>query len=126
MDEELGLSLGDMFKAVKRRWYLLIIVPIIVAIAANLYVTNSTYDVYTASVKLYTLFDYVDSTGTTRYDLSSSAYFVSDYKELIRAPEIMEETCRRLEWPGWPAGMSVGVSAVQDTRFITQIGRAHV
>ena len=119
MDEELGLSLGDMFKAVKRRWYLLIIVPIIVAIAANLYVTNSTYDVYTASVKLYTLFDYVDSTGTTRYDLSSSAYFVSDYKELIRAPEIMEETCRRLEWPGWPAGMSVGVSAVQDTRFIT-------
>ena len=57
MDEELGLSLGDMFKAVKRRWYLLIIVPIIVAIAANLYVTNSTYDVYTASVKLYTLFD---------------------------------------------------------------------
>jgi len=119
MDEELGLSLGDMFKAVKRRWYLLIIIPIIVAFAANFYVTNYTYDVYTAQVKLYTLFDYVDSTGTTRYDLSSSAYFVSDYKELIRAPEIMQETCRRLEWPGWPAGMSIGVSAVDGTRFIT-------
>lgn len=119
MDEEMGLSLGDMFKAVKRRWYLLVIVPIIVAIAMSLYVKHSTYDVYTASVKLYTLFDYVDSTGTTRYDLSSSAYFVSDYKELIRAPEIMEETCRRLEWPGWPGGMSVGVGAVDGTRFIT-------
>ncbi len=119
MDEEMGLSLGDMFKAVKRRWYLLIIIPIIVAIAANLYVTHATYDVYTSAVKLYTLFDYVDSTGTTRYDLSSSAYFVSDYKELVRAPEIMEETCRRLEWPGWPRGMTIGVSAVQDTRFIT-------
>ena len=66
MDEEMGLSLGDMFKAVKRRWYLLVIVPIIVAIAMSLYVKHSTYDVYTASVKLYTLFDYVDSTGTTR------------------------------------------------------------
>ena len=108
-----------MVKAVTRRWYLLLIVPIIVAIAGYYYVTNYTYDVYTAQVKLYTLFDYVDSTGTTRYDLSSSAYFVSDYKELIRAPEIMQETCKRLGWPGLPSGMSIGVSAVQDTRFIT-------
>ena len=119
MDEELGLSLGDMLKAVKRRWYLLIIIPIIVTIASYYYVANHTYDVYTAQVKLYTLFDYVDSTGTTRYDLSSSAYFVSDYKELIRAPEIMQETCRRLEWPGLPSGMSIGVNAVEGTRFIT-------
>ena len=119
MEEELGLSLGDMFKAIKRRWYLLVIIPIIVAVLANFYVANYTVDVYTAQVKLYTLFDYVDTTGTTRYDLSSSAYFVNDYKELIQAPEVMRETCSRLGWPGWPNGMSVGVSAVQDTRFIT-------
>ena len=119
MEEELGLSLGDMVKALKRRWYLMIIIPIIVAVLANFYVTHYTVDVYTAQVKLYTLFDYVDSTGTTRYDLSSSAYFVNDYKELIQAPEVMRETCSRLGWPGWPGGMSVGVSAVQDTRFIT-------
>ncbi len=119
MEEELGLSLGDMVKAIKRRWYLLIIIPIIVAVLANFYVANYTVDVYTAQVKLYTLFDYVDTTGTTRYDLSSSAYFVNDYKELIQAPEVMRETCSRLGWPGWPGGMSVGVSAVQDTRFIT-------
>ena len=119
MEEELGLSLGDMVKAIKRRWYLLIIIPIIVAVLANFYVVNYTVDVYTAQVKLYTLFDYVDTTGTTRYDLSSSAYFVNDYKELIQAPEVMRETCSRLGWPGWPNGMSVGVSAVQDTRFIT-------
>ena len=119
MEEELGLSLGDMVKAIKRRWYLLIIIPIIVAVLANFYVVNYTVDVYTAQVKLYTLFDYVDTTGTTRYDLSSSAYFVNDYKELIQAPEVMRETCSRLGWPGWPGGMSVGVSAVQDTRFIT-------
>ena len=119
MEEELGLSLGDMVKAIKRRWYLLVIIPIIVAVLANFYVANYTVDVYTAQVKLYTLFDYVDTTGTTRYDLSSSAYFVNDYKELIQAPEVMRETCSRLGWPGWPNGMSVGVSAVQDTRFIT-------
>ena len=115
----MSLSLGDMVKALKRRWYLMIIIPIIVAVLANFYVTHYTVDVYTAQVKLYTLFDYVDTTGTTRYDLSSSAYFVNDYKELIQAPEVMRETCSRLGWPGWPGGMSVGVSAVQDTRFIT-------
>ena len=119
MEEEMSLSLGDMVKALKRRWYLMIIIPIIVAVLANFYVTHYTVDVYTAQVKLYTLFDYVDTTGTTRYDLSSSAYFVNDYKELIQAPEVMRETCSRLGWPGWPGGMSVGVSAVQDTRFIT-------
>ena len=119
MEEEMSLSLGDMVKALKRRWYLMIIIPIIVAVLANFYVVNYTVDVYTAQVKLYTLFDYVDTTGTTRYDLSSSAYFVNDYKELIQAPEVMRETCSRLGWPGWPNGMSVGVSAVQDTRFIT-------
>ncbi len=119
MEEEMSLSLGDMVKAIKRRWYLLVIIPIIVAVLANFYVANYTVDVYTAQVKLYTLFDYVDTTGTTRYDLSSSAYFVNDYKELIQAPEVMRETCSRLGWPGWPGGMSVGVSAVQDTRFIT-------
>lgn len=119
MEEEMGLSLGDMVKAIKRRWYLLIIIPIIVGMMASFYVTNFTVDVYTAQVKLYTLFDYVDSTGTTRYDLSSSAYFVSDYKELIQAPEVLRETCSRLGWPGWPSGMSVGVNAVDDTRFIT-------
>lgn len=119
MEEEMSLSLGDMLKALKRRWYLMIIIPIIVALLANFYVTRYTVDVYTAQVKLYTLFDYVDSTGTTRYDLSSSAYFVNDYKELIQAPEVLQETCNRLGWPGWPYGMSVGVSAVQDTRFIT-------
>ncbi|MGN0776137.1 MAG: polysaccharide biosynthesis tyrosine autokinase [Candidatus Ventricola sp.] len=119
MEEEMGLSLGDMLKALKRRWYLMVIIPIVVAFLANFYVVNSTVDVYTAQVKLYTLFDYVDSTGTTRYDLSSSAYFVNDYKELIQTPAVMQETCSRLGWPGWPSGMSVGVSAVQDTRFIT-------
>ena len=119
MEEEMSLSLGDMVKALKRRWYLMIIIPIIVAVLANFYVTHYTVDVYTAQEKLYTLFDYVDTTGTTRYDLSSSAYFVNDYKELIQAPEVMRETCSRLGWPGWPGGMSVGVSAVQDTRFIT-------
>ena len=119
MEEELGLSLGDMLKALKRRWYLMVIIPIVVAVLANMYVINYTVDVYTAQVKLYTLFDYVDSTGTTRYDLSSSAYFVNDYKELIQTPAVLQETCSRLGWPGWPSGMSVGVSAVQDTRFIT-------
>ena len=119
MDEELGLSIGDIFKAIKRRWYLLLIVPILVAVVANHYVKNNTVDVYTAQVKLYTLFDYVDSTGTTRYDLSSSAYFVNDYKELIQAPEVMQETCSRLGWQSWPRNMSVGVSAVEGTRFIT-------
>lgn len=119
MEEELGLSLGDIIKALKRRWILIVIIPIIVAFAAGFYVANYTVDVYTAQVKLYTLFDYVDNTGTTRYDLSSSQYFVSDYQQLIQTNEVMQETCQRLGWPSFPAGTSVSVGAVQDTRLLT-------
>ena len=117
-EEELGLSINDILKALKRRLVLIIVIPILVAILANWYVANCTIDVYTAQVKLYTLFDYVDSTGTTRYDLSSSAYFVSDYKELIQTQDVLSETCNRLGWPYWPGGASISVSAVQDTRII--------
>lgn len=119
MEEEMGLSLSDMIKALKRRLVLIIVIPIVMAFLANVYVQNYTVDMYTAQVRMYTLFNYVDTTGTMRYDLSSSAYFVSDYKELIQTQSVMEETCRRLGWPGWPSGMSFSVSAGTDTRILT-------
>lgn len=115
----MGLSLSDMIKALKRRLVLIIVIPIVMAFLANVYVQNYTVDMYTAQVRMYTLFNYVDTTGTMRYDLSSSAYFVSDYKELIQTQSVMEETCRRLGWPGWPSGMSFSVSAGTDTRILT-------
>ena len=92
MEEELGLSLGDILKALKKRLVFIIVIPIIAALLMNFYVANFTVDMYTAQVKLYTLFDYVDSTGTTRFDLSSSQYFVSDYQELIQTNEVLMET----------------------------------
>ena len=118
MEEELGLSLGDMIKAVKRKWILIAVIPIIVALLAFVYVNWFTVDMYTAQVKLYTLFDYIDNTGTTRFDLSSSQYFVSDYQQLIQTNEVMNETCRRLGWESFPKGTSYYVNAVNDTRLI--------
>ena len=117
-DEELGLSLGDMLKALKRRLIWIIVIPVVVAIIAGVYVKNNTVDLYTAQVKLYTLFDYVDSTGTVRYDLSSSSYFASDYKELIRTNDVLSEASRRLGWERWPSSVSISVSAVSDTRLM--------
>lgn len=118
MDEELGLSFSDMMKAVKRRWLMIVVIPMIVALLTFVYINWFTVDMYTAQVKLYTLFDYIDNTGTTRFDLSSSQYFVSDYQELIQTNEVMNETCRRLGWERFPAGTSYYVNAVNDTRLI--------
>lgn len=118
MEEELGMSLNDMLKAVKRKWILIVVIPVIAALLAFVYVNWFTVDMYTAQVKLYTLFDYIDNTGTTRFDLSSSQYFVSDYQQLIQTNEVMNETCRRLGWERFPAGTSYNVNAVNDTRLI--------
>ena len=117
-EQEYGLSLGDMLKALKRRLVFIIIIPMIAAIAAGVYVMNFTVDMYTAQVKLYTLFDYVDSTGTIRYDLSSSSYFANDYRELIRTNDVLSETSRRMGWSRWPGDIGISVSAVTDTRLM--------
>ena len=117
-EQEYGLSLKDMLNALKRRLVWIIIIPIIAAIAVGVYVKTATVDMYSAQVKLYTLFDYVDATGTVRYDLSSSSYFASDYKELIRTNDVLSEVSRRMGWNGWPSGMSISVSAVTDTRLM--------
>ena len=117
-EEELGMSLGEMLKVLKRHLVLIIVVPLIVGIVAGIYVKNNTVDMYTAQVKLYTLFDYVDATGTVRYDLSSSSYFANDYRELIRTNDVLSEASRRLGWDGWKRGVSISVSEVNNTRLM--------
>lgn len=124
MDNELSLSLDDLLKVIKRGWILMLIAPILAGALAFWYVTSTHVDEYVASVKLYTLFDYVDNTGTTRYDTGLTNYFINDYKEMIQAPEVMQETCYRLGWASRPAGMSVSVKPVEGTRFITVNVRA--
>ncbi|MBQ7785382.1 MAG: hypothetical protein IJ381_04450, partial [Clostridia bacterium] len=91
MQDELELSLDDILKALKKGIIWLIIVPVIMAILAGVFVINFTVDKYTAEVKLYTVFDYVDTTGTVRYDMSSSSSFASDFKELIQTPNVINE-----------------------------------
>lgn len=118
MEDELELSLDDILKALKKKLIWLIILPIITAILAGVYVINFTVDQFTAEVKLYTLFDYVDTTGTVRYDMSSSSSFASDYKELIETPNVINEACRRLGWEEWPEEIEIAVEAVTGTRII--------
>lgn len=118
MQDEIEISLVDLYKAVKKRLLWVIIIPIIVAILAAYVVINHTVDRYTAEVKLYTLFDYVDTTGTVRYDMTSSSSFASDYKELIKTPNVINETCRRLGWEEWPKEMEIDVKSVTGTRII--------
>jgi len=118
MEDEIELSLDDILKALKKKLALILIIPILVGVAAWYYVDNYTVDRYTAEAKLYTLFDYVDTTGTVRYDMSSSSSFASDYKELIQTPNVLNETCRRLGWMEWPEDMEIDVEAVTGTRII--------
>lgn len=118
MEDELELSLDDILKALKKKLIWIILVPILAALAMGWYVVNRTVDRYTAQVKLYALFDYVDSTGTTRYDMTSSSSFASDYKELIKTPTVMSEACRRLGWEQWPSDTAIAVEAVSGTRII--------
>lgn len=118
MEDEIELSLDDILKALKKKWALILIIPILVGAIAGYYVVNYTVDRYTAEAKLYSLFDYVDTTGTVRYDMTSSSSFASDYQELIQTPNVINEACRRLGWTEWPEEMEIEVEAVTGTRII--------
>lgn len=118
MEQELGVSLEDIFRALKRRLVFIIVIPLAAALLMAAQVKNNTVDLYTAQVKLYALFDYIDAAGTVRFDLSSSAYFISDYQELIKNRDVIAEASRRMGWTSWRGG-SYSLYAVPNTRLLT-------
>lgn len=117
-DEELEISLADIAKELKKHIWLLVIVSLLATVAACGIYVFFTENVYTAQVKLYVLSSYQDSAGNTRFDMTASSSFASDFKELIRTNEILEQTCNRLGWEKWPADAEIDVAATSGTRII--------
>ena len=89
------LTVKDILKILKKRWWMIAAFCILVTTAAGFYYQRQP-DEYTAQATLYVLLDYVDGLGQTRYDTYVSEQFAADFKELLNTHTIMKKTLDRL------------------------------
>ena len=118
--EEQGyeLSINDMLNALKRKLVWITIIPVIVAVVVGVYVKYFTVDLYTAQVKLYTMFEYLDTYGMVQFDISDANNFMQDYKEFLKIDAVTRETSDRLGWEKWRSDVTINVSPISDTRLM--------
>lgn len=111
------LTLKDIFQIVLRKIQWILVATVLVTLAVWFYYSTQP-DVYTAEASLYVLMDYTDSTGTIRYDVTTSNSFAGDFKELIKTPQVLNATSKALGVEKLPEKAKVEVESVAGTRII--------
>ena len=111
------LTLKDIFRIVLRKVHWILLAAVVAT--ASVWFYNATLpNVYTAEASLYVLMDYTDSSGTIRYDVTTSNSFAGDFKELIKTPQVLEETSKALGVAKLPEAAKIVVESVTGTRII--------
>lgn len=84
------LTIKDILKILKKRWWMIVAFCIIVTVAAGVYYQRQP-DEYTAQAMLYVIS--VNMNGSqTRFDVNISEQLAGSFTELIRVPEITDDT----------------------------------
>ncbi len=113
------LTIKDLFGILRKWLAVLIIVPILAAVAIGVYYYNYTQNEYTAEAKLYVLVDYTDSTGNMRYDMATGAQFAGDYQQLIKTHEVLSAAASMLGVESLEEGdYEIAVDSVTNTRVL--------
>ncbi len=111
------MPLKDFFLIILRKIHWILLAAVLVSGAIWSYYSVQP-DVYTAEASLYVLMDYTDSTGTIRYDVTTSNSFAGDFKELIKTPQVLKATSEALGVEELPKGAKIVVESVAGTRII--------
>jgi capsular exopolysaccharide synthesis family protein len=108
------LTIKDILKILKKRWWMIVIFCIFVTLTAGVYYQRQP-DEYIAQTVLYVLPNYVD----TKYDSYDGEQFAADFTELIRIPTIKENSMEEMHVGAEEFdSLSIGISAVPNTRTL--------
>ncbi len=111
------LTLRDFVQIILRKIHWILLAMVLVTVTAWVYFFAQP-DVYTAEASLYVLMDYTDVSGTLHYDVTTSSSFAGDFKELIKTPQVLAETCKTLGVEELPKSAKIDVESVPGTRII--------
>lgn len=115
------LTIKDILKILKKRWWMIVAFCIIVTAAAGVYYQRQP-DVYTARAMLYVLSVYTNG-SQSRFDVNISEQLAGSFTELIRVPEITENSKVLMKERGAEfSSVSIGISANSYILYISATG----
>jgi len=92
----IDIRLSDLWEILKRCWWMMLAVLIIVFTVVYIYTVNTHEDRYTSTATVWALGSNASSSGqTSTSDVSIATQLIHDYKELILAHNVLEETLVR-------------------------------
>ncbi len=92
------LTIRDILRIVRKWLLLILVIPLVLAIAASIYYYSFVPDTYEARTTLYVLRTYETTASSTSsgYDWSTSAQLVADYQVLIQQEPVMNRAIKLL------------------------------
>ncbi len=113
------LTIKDILKILKKRWWMIAAFCILVTAAAGFYYQRQP-DVYTAQAILHVLLYYEGGAGDIRFDTYESERFAADFKELLNTQAITKKTLDRLGiQKGDPFDTAIEIEAIASTRLLS-------
>ncbi len=104
------LTIKDILKILKKRWWMVVAFCILVTVVAGFYYQRQP-DVYTAQATLYVLLDYLDGLQQTKYEINVSEQLANHFTVLIKTPTIINKSRERMNiGPAEFSSVTIGVS----------------
>lgn len=118
------MTLLELLQIIQKHIKLVIIIPIVFAIASVVFCWAALPNTYTASVSMYVLTNSSlsadASVATLSTDLSASQMITNDVSELIQSERVLSDTATNLGMEKEELkSYSIGVTSASDTRLIT-------
>lgn len=118
------MTLLELLQIIQKHLKLIIIIPIVFAIASVVFCWAVLPNTYTASVSMYVLTNSSlsadASVATLSTDLSASQMITNDVSELIQSERVLSDTATNLGMEKEELrSYSIGVTSASDTRLIT-------
>jgi capsular exopolysaccharide synthesis family protein len=117
------LTIKDILKILKKRWWMIVAFCIIVTVAAGVYYQRQP-DEYTAQATLCVLPNYLDGMQQTRFDLYSGEQWASIFTELISTPTIATRSMELMKDQGSGfASVRTSISTNSNILYLSATGR---
>jgi capsular polysaccharide biosynthesis protein len=117
------MTILELFAAIKNKWYIVVLVPVICALATGFYCWQMMEDEYTSSVDLYVLSKGGGTEGgvdsqLTQSDMAASQQLANDIAVLASSAKVKRNTADKLGMESLD-GYNIKVDSASTNRVIT-------
>lgn len=115
------MTLLELLKLLRKRWYLVVILPVVIAVATAVYCWGFMADQYTSTMSLYVLTKTDDTSGQSSLsnsDITASQQLANDIAVLVKSNGVLEDTANAIGMDNL-ADFTIEVESATTNRVIT-------